>query len=242
MKRPSHAILKPMLIMCALAIGLLLIVIAVRLVMLQRSVAGYREYWQTLAKQTPEPGALTYVALGDSGAQGIGATKPHESYVGRLSTAIADKTNKPVHTINISVSGAKVADVSRVQIPQLSTLNINDETVVTLSIGGNDAVHRNPNFQTDIDKLFSQLPKQTIVADVGYFGGGRYRSRQSYVDQVNPYVYEAAKKYNLTVVPLHEVTRTRNNPLNNAIDIFHPSSRGYRNWYDAFWPKVESQL
>jgi acyl-CoA thioesterase-1 len=236
------AILRRMVIALTLIILALIVLTGIRLFFLQRQVAGYREYWQQQAAEQPQQDSITYIALGDSGAQGIGASNPEKSYVGLLEKAIAEEANKPVHTINISVSGAKVADVSRLQIPQLKDLNITGETIVTLSIGGNDAVHRNPNFQTDIDKLFSELPSQTIVSDVGYFGGGRYRSRQPYVDQVNPYVYVAAKKYNLTVAPLHEITKARNSPLNNAVDIFHPSNRGYRNWFDAFWPAVGKQL
>ncbi len=242
MKQPSRAILKPMLIICVLLLSLLLVFLAVRLVTLQRSVAGFRNAWQSQAKQTAEPGVLTYIALGDSGAQGIGASQPQKGYVGLLRTAIEEKSGTPIQMINISVSGAKVADVTASQIPQLADLKIDDKTIITLSIGGNDAVHRNPNFTKDIDTLFSQLPKQTIVADVGYFGGGRYRSRESYVTEVNPILHDAARKYGLTVVPLYQVTKTRNSMRNNAIDIFHPSDRGYRNWYDAFWPEVQKQV
>ncbi len=242
MKQPSRAILKPMLIICVLVLGLSLVFLAVRLVTLQRLVAGYRNYWQSQAKQTAEPGALTYIALGDSGAQGIGASQPQKGYVGLLRTAIEEKTGTSVQMINISVSGAKVADVTATQIPQLADLKIDDKTIITLSIGGNDAVHRNPNFAKDVDTLFSQLPPQTIVADIGYFGGGRYRSRQSFVDQVNPQLHDAAAKHGLKVVKLHQVTKDRDSLRNSAIDIFHPSDRGYRNWFDAFWPAVQKQV
>jgi acyl-CoA thioesterase-1 len=229
-----------------LLLGLLLIVfIAVTLTkigILYSQVERYKQYWATERDRDAEPGSVSYIALGDSGAQGIGATRPEKSYVGLLANSIGNKTNQPVHITNLSVSGAKVADVSRVQIPQLKGQTITDDTIITLSIGGNDAVHRNPNFATDIDKLFSQLPKQTIVSDVGYFGGGRFNTRESYVQEVNPLLYEAAEKYGLTIAPLYKVTKERNSLFTNAIDIFHPSNRGYQNWYDAFWPEVEKQL
>lgn len=238
----KQVILKRMLLIAATIFAVTLLLIGVMLFRLSRQVADYRQYWETRAATEIEDNSVLYIALGDSGAQGIGASSPEKSYVGLLADRIATETNRPVHVDNLSVSGAKVADVSRIQIPQLKTRDITENTIITLSIGGNDAVHRNPDFAKDIDTLFSQLPKQTIVSDVGYFGGGRYHSRESYVQEVNPTLHETAQKYGLRVVPLYEVTKQRNSVFNNAIDIFHPSNRGYQNWFDAFWPEVEKQL
>lgn len=227
-------------------IGLLVVVVLAvtitRVGILYSQVGRYKQYWEEERLRGSEANAIHYIALGDSGAQGIGATRPQKSYVGLLANGISDSVSRPVHVSNISVSGAKIADVTRKQIPEHMDMEITDDTIITLSIGGNDAVHKNSDFAADIDELFSLLPKQTIVADLGYFGGGRYKTRETYVQVVNPILHKTAEKYGLTVVPLHRVTKERDSLRNNAVDLFHPSDRGYHNWFDAFWPLVRKQL
>ena len=52
-----------------------------RLWHLRGEVAGYRSYWSQVTIPIAPPGALRYVALGDSAAQGIGASDPQHGYV-----------------------------------------------------------------------------------------------------------------------------------------------------------------
>ena len=53
-------------------------------------------------------GVLRYVAIGDSAAQGIGASRPDRSYVGVLADDIHAATGRSVRVINLSISGATV--------------------------------------------------------------------------------------------------------------------------------------
>ena len=55
-----------------------------------------------------EPGDLVYVALGDSAAQGIGASTSDNGYVGLVADRLRERTGNPVLGVNLSRSGATV--------------------------------------------------------------------------------------------------------------------------------------
>ena len=85
--------------MLAGALALLLMlgaVWAVKLVRLQRSVAVNADFW-TLSRG--ERGGLLYVALGDSAAQGIGASSAQHGYVGLIAQRLRDTTGRPVQVV-----------------------------------------------------------------------------------------------------------------------------------------------
>jgi acyl-CoA thioesterase I len=211
----------------------LVVIVLVGLVSLSRDVAGYREYWNRRASQPVEDNALVYVALGDSTAQSIGSSKPERGYVGLLADALEAKHNRPVHVINLSVSGAKLHDALKSQLPEMKLL-VPD--VVTIEIGANDMQSfEASSFRRDMDALMQGLPSHTVVSDVPYFGGGRRRSLEPNVIQANKIIHELAAKYKLRLAPLHQVTKDKNNIFVNAIDFFHPSNQGYQNWFSAFW-------
>ena len=104
-----------------LKIVLLIIVVAqiIALLWLYLSVGRYKNFWVDKASKS---GELTYIALGDSAAQGIGASSPMRGYVGLIAKRLEAKTGKKVKIINVSVTGAKVEDVTRDQIPQIKAL------------------------------------------------------------------------------------------------------------------------
>jgi len=75
----------------------------VRLWQLRHQVDRDRDYW---AAPKGEPGGILYVALGDSVAQGIGASGPERGYVGLLAERLRIATGRPVLVVNLSRSGA----------------------------------------------------------------------------------------------------------------------------------------
>ncbi len=86
----------------------------------------------------PTPSAGTYLALGDSLAVGVGATRPAElGYVARIGASIA-----PASTVNIAISGETSASfIAGGQLAIALDRIARSEppvTVVTLDIGGND--------------------------------------------------------------------------------------------------------
>lgn len=212
------------------------LVVAIQLLRLKGQPNRYATYWNDQNQavlQSTEP--LTYVALGDSTAQGVGATRTENGYVSLLRDDLASKTGRPVRLINLSVSGAKLADVAAIQLPRLQQVALTSDTLITLAIGANDMrTYDAETFSKQLETIFSRLPPQTIVADIPYFGGGRLRAYEKNAQAANVIIREVAAKYGLKRAPLYEITKRRDSLKAYAIDLFHPSNTGYRNWYDAF--------
>jgi len=232
-------ILKRMGLIFLISIVVLTVITGARLFMLRGDLTSFARYWNQRAAEEVPDNALVYVALGDSAAQGIGASRPEKGYVGLLEEALEDKNDQPVHVINLSVSGAKVQDVTDKQLPQLKEMKV-QPGIITLAIGGNDIIqYDRDRFTEQINTLFSQLPAQTVVADIPYFGGGRYNSREQNASDASAIIAAAADRYELRLAPLHRVTTERDSPFIYAVDFFHPNDRGYRNWFAAFWTVLD---
>lgn len=231
-----RSIIKPVLKIVILLIIIAFAWVAIKLWLLNRDVRQFAQYWKVRASQEVAADAVSYLAFGDSAAQGIGATRPEFGYVGLVAEALEDKTSKDVRLLNFSMSGARIRDVTERQLPALELLTIKPDTVITLAIGANEMRTYEPAaFERDLNQLFERLPKQTIVADIPYFGGGRHRSLEPNVQAANQQLVKLAAKYQLKVAPLYKVTKERNSWRAHSIDFLHPSNRGYRNWFDAFW-------
>ncbi|GAC1392405.1 MAG: hypothetical protein NVSMB46_08190 [Candidatus Saccharimonadales bacterium] len=225
------------------AIILLFVVIElVRLYQLRSNVRSYRDYWIKTAQQPRTTGSLNYIALGDSAAQAIGASSPTKGYVGLIADSLQQKTQRPIHITNVSVTGAKIADVIHNQLPRLSQLKIDAHTVVTIEIGANDMSRYDKNvFRTSFDELCSKLPPQTIVSDLPYFGGGRANNHERSAREASDIIQEITAKYNLRLARLHESTKKYDGINVYAADFFHPSNQGYKNWYVAFWDVLKQE-
>lgn len=214
--------------------GLLLLEI-VSVFKLRDSVNDYKNHWERQISMNTDSDSLQYIALGDSAAQGVGASKPDKGYVGLIAGYLEQRSGKKVRVINLSVSGAKISDVIEEQLPTLKTLKNDDSTYITLDIGANDMKDFNAQeFRKNLSTLFAQLPSKTVVADIPYFGGGIFRSREKNAVVASEIVRELANKYGLTMAELHETTKTNDSLKNYAADLFHPNNRGYRNWFNAY--------
>ena len=208
---------------------------AYNLIRLKHSLVSYAAYWN---ERKSKPGQLTYLVLGDSAAQSIGASSPERGYVGVLADRIHQATGKTVRVVNLSVSGATVGDVMRTQIPQLKNYK---PDYVTLDVGANDVNHNDlPIFSGQYQALLDALPKGTIVGNVPYFGG-RIRKNDDALKANVIIAHETANR-GIAVADLQKFTHDRQNLLNYASDLFHPSNRGYQNWADAYWIVLQPRL
>ncbi len=185
-------------------------------------------------------GELLYVALGDSAAQGIGASTPDHGYVGILAERIARRAGFSVRTVNLSISGATAAQAVGYQLPRLAKL---DPDVVTVSIGANDIAHWDaPAFARDLGIVFAALPPHAVVADLPCF---YLPHNERKVASANRIVRRLAAEHGLAVAPLHDLTR-RAGLLGVltmfAGDRFHPNDRGYAVWACAFAPLVDRRV
>ncbi len=172
------------------------------------------------------------MALGDSVANGIGASQPHNGYVGLIAREIHEATGRGVHVINVSVTGATTADVVREQLPKIRHLQ---PDLVTLDIGANDVNRKIPEetFLRDFATILDSLPAgRTIVADLPTFKRG---PKQSTLLRLNGEIHEGARARNLEVAHIFDVTAaTIGDWRTYGADFFHPSDKGHRNWYHAF--------
>ncbi|MFF2052921.1 SGNH/GDSL hydrolase family protein [Leifsonia sp. NPDC058194] len=207
--------------------------IAAGKVRLNEALPVHSKWWRDFAKGE---GEILYVAIGDSAAQGIGASQPKNSYVGVIADHIHAATGRTVRTVNLSVSGATVALAVADQLPRFETLK---PDIVTVSIGANDIAAFDPaTFREGIRRVFAALPGDAVVADLPYF---YLPWNEKKVAQANAILREEAASAGLEVAPLHESMKRegiRGAFTQFAEDLFHPNDHGYRVWASAFLPAV----
>lgn len=231
---------KRILIAAGAVLLVLVLIVVLRLVFLWRDIGGFRSYWQERAARPIEDNALIYVALGDSAAQGLGASHPEKGYVGLISDYLASKTNRPVHVINLSVSGAKVRAVTETQLPQLA--DYPEPDVITIEIGANDMLdYEQERFIAEYKELLSKLPDKTVISNLPSFKGGRLNKYARQAEQANKLIEPLLEAADLTWVDLHAATNNLGY-LDFAVDFFHPNDRSYKRWKAAFVEGIEPKL
>jgi len=226
-----------------LALGMIVAVLVIceliGLGYLYYGLKAWPDYWRGRANQ---PGEFIYVALGDSAAQGVGASRPNKGYVGLIADQIQQSTGKKVRVINLSKSGAKLQDALRDQVPLLDQYKAD---LVTVEIGANDmGGYTSSNaggFRKDYEKLLQSLPPgKSVVSDMPYFGGRPGWTSNSHL--ANTSIHQLAAQYNVPVAPLFDKLAANQTPLIYASDFFHPSDRGYRIWLEAFQPAIKRTI
>lgn len=238
----TNIIRKTMIFILLLA-GLLIITEIVLLAKLQWQRSSYKKYWDQVAAAPASENAIWYVALGDSSAQGIGASHPTKGYVGLLAERIGQKSNRPVYVVNLSVTGARLKDIADYQIPKLKELELPSDTIVTLGIGSNNIRDFSAQqFREEFEIIINSLPKQTVISDVPYFGGGRANAKEANAKSASQIIGEMVNNRGMELVRLHAATEQHDSWRNYAADFFHPNDRAYRIWADAFWGTIENQL
>ena len=182
-------------------------------------VAAYALAWDAANAAAATAAGPLWVVLGDSAAQGVGASAHDRGWVGLVHRrALADH-----RLVNLSRSGARTRDVVDVQWPAARDLA---PDLVVAVIGGNDAV-RTPleRWLRDIDDLTAALPPGSVVSTVPR--GVRERK----VRRANARLRARADEHGLRVADLWAYTGP---PWRGRFaDGFHPNDVGYAPWADA---------
>lgn len=206
-----------------------------------RHVDEYATHWGNRPTEHPAD-VLHYVALGDSAAQGVGASRVDKGYVGLLATRLSEATGRPVAVTNLSVSGAVSADVVRDQLATFRSLPFTPD-VVTMDIGANDVIFPHSNLEKFTDSLstiLSTVPRGSFIADVPWVMiPGMDRQSVAMAQKAAELVAERGHH----LVELHEPSRKLGYfryHRSTAKDWFHPNDEGYRAWADAFWDAIEA--
>ncbi|HIA91876.1 TPA: SGNH/GDSL hydrolase family protein [Candidatus Saccharibacteria bacterium] len=218
-----------------LALAALLIVEVLLLLVLRSQVGMYSNYWDKLnveqSKFRGDQQELIYVALGDSAAQGIGATSPMRGYVGLVAKHLEQKTGSYVKIINLSKSGAVITEAINDQLPELAKYK---PDVITVEIGANNIKDFEPaTFRREFKQLIDGLPDGAYVADIPDFGTGPLVNKAEAASKIVR--DELSKQPRLNSVPLEAETKENfNHWLHYAPDFFHPNNWGYKVWAKAF--------
>ena len=207
---------------------------------------AFAEHWRLhneriLAATGGRDDGPLWVVLGDSTAQGLGAPRPDGGYVGQALRALEERTGQRWRVLNLSVSGALIRDVLASQVlavPQGADL-------VTCGIGANDILYSAPSkLFGDLRSLLATIPDNTVVLDLpvpqgvwGIIG----RASVPYVHRINRVIHEVAAERGL---PVAEVSAHFTPPWKGkfAVDSFHPSVDGYRDWARALLAAIPSPV
>ncbi|MEX2014356.1 MAG: GDSL-type esterase/lipase family protein [Candidatus Saccharimonadales bacterium] len=220
----------------------ILIFFAARLGELYTQLARYQKYWNNSNLKPVTQKDFVYIALGDSAAQGIGASTPLKGYVGLIAEELQKDQRKNVKVINLSKSGAKIADVLQTQLPLYEEFGLRNKHLITIEIGANDIISFNSKkFEKEMDELMVRLPKNTITSDIPSFAGSRYAKYENRVLEANKITNKLAAKHNFVPAKLHERVAANHSFRTFAADLFHPSDYGYKNnWLPAFMDRINS--
>jgi lysophospholipase L1-like esterase len=191
----------------------------------------YAEFWNRQNEQALAADGPLWVVLGDSTAQGLGASSPLHGYVGQV-LRVLRATGTPWRVLNLSRSGAQTRHVLDDQLPLLEELQ---PALVTCGIGSNDILGTTPKrFRQHLRQVIGRLPTSSVVMDLTvpdrfwHIGG----AVSPYVSGINQLIGSTAAERGL---PVAEVSRYARPPWRGLLapDKFHPNNFGYRRHADA---------
>lgn len=198
------------------------------------SIDDHARYWRDRAAQ---PGDFCYLALGDSLAQGYGASAPDRGYVGRLAELIGARTGSSVRVVNLGVCGTTVHQLSDDQLPRVHQLH---PDLVTACIGANDAaVTSTAEFRTAFSTMCDALPAGAFVADIPDFQGG-HASLQA--RELAGVCREVTGAHPGLVPVAVEAATAGMSVAEFATGFAHPDDTGYQRYTCAFWSAIGPTL
>ena len=194
---------------------------------------------------------LTYVVMGDSTAAGRGA--PYADGIA-VRTARSLARGRTVILVNLAVSGARVADVARDQLPEAARLR---PDLVLLAVGANDATHFTPGralgsgLAAILAGLAAARPSVRVVQtgspDVGTVP--RFAQPLRWLagvqtSRVNRILATVGREHGAVWAPIARETGpqfARDHSL-FAPDRFHPNGRGYATWLPVLEAALDEAL
>lgn len=182
----------------------------------QAQVAPYAQAWEAHNRAAVASSGPLWVVLGDSMAQGIGASAFDRGWPGQLTDHVPGTTR--LRMVNLSFYGAGVADVIERQLPELHRLGSAD--LVTVVIGSNDLIGRRRRAEMfpALDTMLGVLPTGAVVATMP--------GRRAGTTDFNRRVFAAADQRGLRVADFNgpDEVDWRGKV---AADHFHPNDLGY---------------
>ncbi len=204
--------------------------ITINIAIAAKNAQTYRQFWLDEASKPVPPNALRLLALGDSSAEAIGASKPLDGYVGRSAAYLTQQTGRPVHITNLATGGDDSSGMRRRQLPKA---NVQQMDIVL--IGQSSDMESRKNMQTykhNLEIILTALPaEKVIISDLPSFPG-RTPYQKTLVEVTDGFGVRRA-----------DFAKVFNNE-GRRLDIFswlppHLNSRGYYYWFRAFQPSLD---
>lgn len=195
-------------------------------------------------------GPITYVAVGDSTAVGVGGTQG--GYVAVLFKNL-QQARPGSQLKNFGISGSTTAEVLAQQIEKAIAAK---PQLVTVSVGVND-IRRGvtpEEFGSEYDQLLKRLSTETsavvVVSNLPDVSSSEripplVRSQtQALIGLFNERLREVATAHNVPVFDTYQLTHEQlgQHPEYFSADGFHPSDAGYELWANRMWPVVAKAL
>lgn len=199
-----------------------------------------------------DPGnpTLRVVVLGDSSVHAPGVSGPHEIWVSRVCTRLAERRH--VVMKSFAVGGSKASDVIADQLDQAIAF---EPDIVFVSVGANDTLRGvSPGrFAAQLDQIISALSTTGAVivqSGVGVMGtiprlypplSTTLTARSARFDRIHR---EVAARYGTHVIDQRSDDPAlwyRDRSL-WAADHFHVSAAGHARWADTTWRTLETIL
>ena len=134
-----------------------------------------------------------WIVLGDSASQGLGATTREAGYVGVVHEML--RRRDAWRVVNLSRSGAGLADVLARQLPELAALTDEEAAaLVTCIVGAEDVARCTPGLEVTVRSLLAALPRGAIVATVPLRG--------SAADATNAVIREEVVRHGLRLADI----------------------------------------
>jgi lysophospholipase L1-like esterase len=180
----------------------------------QAQVEPYAREWERHNREAVAASGPMWVVLGDSMAQGVGASAYDRGWVGQLA-----ETLPAYRLVNLSVYGGRLSDVLERQIPAMESLDVVPD-LVTVIIGSNDLFGKNlrAEMPATLAEMLRRLPAGTVI---GNQPGGR-----AAVLEFNRLIDEAVVERDLVLAEFRD-PRTRSWKGKLSRDHFHPNDLGY---------------
>jgi len=197
--------------------------------------------------------AVTYVALGDSTVEGVGASSPALNYVSRVHARLR-RVYPDARLTNLGVGGATSADVLLRQLARAIELR---PYLVTLSIGPNDITGRVPvkTYEKNLETILGRLTRETaavvvanLIPDLAVtprFNRSRERDAvAAHTVRFNDALARRARAHGVQLVDLYAASQREvpRRPELIGSDGYHPSDAGYARWAELLWQSVEARI
>lgn len=185
----------------------------------------------------PGPEPLSLLGFGDSTIAGVGVDDPMKGLTARFATALRDELGRGIQWRSVGRSGATTADLLG---PYLAPALEQPADVVFVSIGANDAKNLRPlgatirRFEQLLDALHEGHPQATLL----FSSLPAFYLFDTLPQPLRSVIYAHSQAIERSVRPMIESRPfawmspppPRYHDTFFAVDGFHPSEDGYRDW------------